>query len=262
MAPVSELITQHPKLVSKLRRFSFPHAAQFVGALGLLPELHENTIQVEILAHLIAVCCEGDVRPEPSSVVEWIGKLMADSPLAQMEDPAEDVFIGCVNSNFGSFRIFQGVFGDGAFLVERLLIFYAEKHTFPTFQETIESVLALLQLSDALADRAGLSRICAGGGNAARRIQLPRRRELEPRVQSVVFSDEDLCSLGINKAALTEFFFRDEHRTKLRQEVMWGSSLERRSLLEIATGLVVIEPSTEQGLRSRLARTRMVRELS
>jgi len=244
MAPISELIALHPKLVSKLRRFSFPHAAQLVGALGLLPELHENTIRVEILAHLIAVGCEGNIQPEPTSVVEWIGKLMADSPLARMEDPAEDVFVGCVNSDFGSYRIFQGIFGDGAFLVERLLIFYAEKHTFPTFQETTESVLALLQLSDALADRAGLSRNFAGGGNAAQHIQLPRWRELEPRVQSVFFSDEDLRSLGINKAVLTEFFFRDEHRTQLRQEVMWGSSLERYPLVEIATGLIVIEPST------------------
>lgn len=244
MVPVPELLLQHPKLVSKLQRFSFPHAAQLVGALGLLPELHENTIRVEVLAHLVAVSCEGDVPPKSTCLTEWLGKLMADSPLARMEDPTEDVFIGCVNSDFGSFRIFQGIFGDGAFLVERLLSFYAEKNTFPTFQETITSVLALLQLSDALADRAGLSRNCAGGGHAAQRIQLPRWRELEPRVRSVFFSDENLRSLGIDKTVLNEFFFRDEHRKKLRQEVMWGSSLERRPLLEIATGIIVMEPST------------------
>ena len=84
---------------------------------------------------------------------------MADSPAARMEDPVEDLFVGCVNSKFGSFRVFQGIFGDGAFLVERLLDFYAEKPDFPTFQETVDSVLSLLQLSEALAERVDLPRL-------------------------------------------------------------------------------------------------------
>ena len=222
MAPISELISQHPQLVSKLRRFSFPQAARLIGALGMLPELLENTIRVEILAHLVAACCRGEAEPKPKDLVEWIGKFMADSPAARMEDPAEDMFVGCVNSEFGSFRIFQGNFGDGAFLVERLLAFYAEKAAFPSFQETINRVLTLLRLNDALAGRAGLFRYYEGGGHAGQRIQLPKWRDLEPKVRSTFFSDEDLQSLGIAKPLLSDFFLDDEHRAKLAQEVMWG----------------------------------------
>src|SRR6266478_3774947 len=162
MVPVSELMSQHPELVSKLRRFSFPHAARLVGAVGLVPELLENTIRIEILTHLIAATCDGHAEPKAKDLAEWIGKLLVASPFASQEDPAEDVFVGCVNSDFGSYRIFQGIFGDGAFLVERLLAVFAEKPDFPTFQQTIDSVVAFLSLSDALAERAELSRNCAG----------------------------------------------------------------------------------------------------
>jgi hypothetical protein len=244
MAPISELIAQHPKLASKLGRFSFRKAAQLVGGLGVLPELLENTIRIEILAHLVTSCCRGDVEPKPSELAAWIGKFMDDSPAARMEDPAEDLFVGCVNSEFGSFRIFQGNFGDGAFLVERLVAFYAEKLNFPTFQETIDRVLALLRLSDALAERAGLSRYCAGGGSAAERIRIPKWRDFEPKVRSVAFSDEDLRLLEIAKPLLADFFLNEEHRANLTQEVMWSSSLERHPILEVENGLIVIEPST------------------
>jgi hypothetical protein len=66
--------------------------------LGVLPELFENTIRIEILAHLVAACCSGEAKPNAANVAEWIGKLMADSPFASAEDPAEDFFVGCVNS--------------------------------------------------------------------------------------------------------------------------------------------------------------------
>ena len=54
-----------------------------------------------------------------------MGKQMAESPAARMEDPVEDVFVGCINSEFGSFRVFAGVFADSDFWIERLLAFLA-----------------------------------------------------------------------------------------------------------------------------------------
>jgi hypothetical protein len=258
MVPISELISKHPKLVSKLRRYSLPHAAQLVGGLGVLPELFENTIRIEILAHLVAACCSGEAKPNAANVAEWIGKLMADSPFASAEDPAEDFFVGCVNSEFGTHRIFQGVFTDGAYLVERLLIFFAEKSTFPTFQETIDGVLALLKLSDALAERGGLTRYSAGGGSASDRIRLPRWRELGPRVASVFFSEDDLQLLGIPKGVLAEFVLSATHRADLLKESMWSSSLERRPLLETANGVIILQPSTLARAAVRFMTERML----
>jgi hypothetical protein len=229
MVSILELISSHHRLVSKLGRYSLPHAAQLVGGLGVVPELLENTVRIEALAHLVVACCAGEAVPDGKDLTEWIGKLMADSPVAPAEDPAEDVFVGCINSDFGSHRIFQGVFTDGAFLVEQLLNFFAKKPDFPTFQETIDHVLALLKLSEALAQRCGLQRYCAGSGNASERIHLPRWRDFGPKVANVFFSDEDLRTHGITKAALANFIFNIAERAELLKESMWSSSLERRA---------------------------------
>jgi hypothetical protein len=244
MIPIAELISHHPKLAAKLRRFSFLEASKLVGGLGLLPELLENTIRVEILTHLVASCCQGKAIPQPKDLAEWIGTLMAESPAASMEDPAEDCFIGCVNSTRGSFRVFQGNFMDGAFHVERLLDFYLKKSEFPPFQEIIFQVIALLTLTDSLAGRAGLDRYTEGSGNAGLKISLPRWKYLEPRFRNNFFTDEDLDHLGIAKSTLVPFFLKEEDRAKLIQEKIWASSLERRPLLEADGGLLVIEPST------------------
>ncbi|MGV3663520.1 MAG: hypothetical protein ACO1TE_25345 [Prosthecobacter sp.] len=209
----------------------------------MVPELFENTIRIEVLTHISAACCEGDATPDARDLAEWIGKLMADSPIASAEDPAEDVFIGCINSKFGSFRVFQGNFVDGAFLVERLFKFYAEKATFPTFQETVESVLALLRLSDALAARSGFSRYMAGCGRSARRIQVPRWKELEPKVKSLLFSEEELNRLGVTTSVLQDLLFNDQHRIALLGERLWNSSLERRPFLPLGNGILVLSPS-------------------
>lgn len=244
MFPVSKLIGDHPKLVSKLRRFSFQDSAELVGTLGILPELFENTIRIETLTHLVAACCHGNAIPTPNDLGEWIGKLMDDSPLARQEDPAEDVFVSCVHSPFGTFRIFQGIFGDGAFIAERLLGFYAEKQTFPSFKKTLENALALLRLSESLANKAGLQRYCAGGGAASQRIRLPRWKILQPKVECVRFSEEELEHLGISKKALEVFILTDAMRITLDGETMWGSILERHPLVAIGDGIVILQPST------------------
>lgn len=244
MAPISDLITQHPQLVSKLRRFSFPHAGQLIGALGLVPELLANTIRIELLAHIAAASCRGNDTPDSQNLAEWIGKLMANSPSVRLEDPVEDVFVGCVNTKAGSFRIFQGNFLDGAFLVERLFSFYASKASAPTFQDTVDRVLALLRLSDALAQRSGLLRYSAGEGKPGSRVQIPRWRDLEPKVNSVLFTNDDLHTLGIDRLLLEEYFFSDTHRTTLINERMWNSSLERRPLLALENEVLVLAPST------------------
>jgi len=99
-------------------------------------------------------------------------------------------------------------------------------------------------LSEALAERCGLQRYCAGSGNASERIHLPRWRDFGPKVANVFFSDEDLRTHGITKAALANFIFNIAERAELLKESMWSSSLERRPLLETPEGLIIAEPST------------------
>ena len=110
---MQDIIAAHPGLVKKLHRFSFRAAAQFAASLSLVPNLHAQTIRIEILQHLIATCAEGNRMPERDDLAKWAGKYLKDSPFAWHEDPVEDVFVGSANSPFGSFRLLMGVWADG-----------------------------------------------------------------------------------------------------------------------------------------------------
>jgi len=158
MKSISELIAEHPALAEGLIRYSFPEAMRLTGAIGTIPKLHANTLRIELLAHLAAAQCCGQIVPAASELNGWIGPFLEDSPVARMEDPPGDVFIGCINSDHGSFRVFAGIFSDGYFWVERLLHFISEKSEFPGFQEAIDTSLQLLRLSDAVAERLRLAR--------------------------------------------------------------------------------------------------------
>jgi hypothetical protein len=244
MDPISQLVEAHSGLVAKLRRFDYPDAARLVAALSLDPKYHANTLRIEVLEQLTAISCQGQAKPELHDLVDWLQKDMAESPIALMEDPVEDAFIGCVNSDFGSFRVFAGIFADGDFWVERLLSFIASKQDFPAFQSALNGVLPLLTLSEALVERVGLDRYSPGGGEPAQKIVVPRRwREFSPLLQAVSFTDADLAKLGLSREGLREFVVTDEHRRGLPAEDLWNSSLDRRPLIEGANSISFVVPT-------------------
>jgi hypothetical protein len=244
MGPVSEIIAAHPNLVTKLRRFSHSTAIPLGAALSLFPEFHAQTIRLEILQHLIAVCCTGRRIAERDDLAEWAGKYMGNSPYARQEDPVEDVFVGSVNSSFGSFRLPMGIFADADFWVERLLHFLSGKQNFPPFEIAVAHVLPLLKLSDALLARVGLKRYTRGSGDRGAKIIVPRWKELESQTMAVIFSDTDLAQIGLTRRELDEFIFTEEDRNKLINENVWNSTLERRPLVELANGIAVAMPSS------------------
>ena len=240
MGPLSELRELHQQLCRKLHRYSFVDTIRLVAGMGVLPQFHANTVRLELLSHLAATECQGANVPNRDDLVF----LLKGLELGHLEDPVEDVFVGCVNTMHGTFRLFSGIFADGYFIVERLFGFLAPKVEFPTFQETVDSALALLRLSDALAKRVGLTRNCAGGGSSSGKIDAPPWRVLEPAARAVSFSQSDLHEAGILLASLEEFILSDEQRTEIQNQRMYASNLERRPLVRYRDGVVVAEPST------------------
>ena len=243
-APISQMIKEHVKLVRKLRKYSFSDTAQIVAGLSLCPNLHANTIRIEVLQHLLAVACVGRAVPNRDDLVNWLAKEMAKSSAAKIEDPVEDVFVGCISSEFGNFRVFSGIFADGDFWMGRLLDFLAEKQDFPPFEFAIKSLLPLLKLSDAIVERIGLVRYCPGGGSSYEHIEIPQWKNIVAYAKAVHFSETDLASLGISSELLRGFFLTDDQKCRLQEEEVWNSSLERFPLLRVVDGLLVSAPSS------------------
>lgn len=234
----------HPGLVAKLRRFSHPVGAQLAAGLSLFPEFHAQTIRLEILHHLISVCCTGTKTPERDDVAEWAGKYMANSPFARLEDPVEDVFVGSVNTSFGGFRLLMGNLSDSDFWLERLLLFLSHKQEFPPFGVIVARVLPLLRLSETLLGRVGLRRYTRGGGNRASKIQVPRWRDLQSRTSAVAFSDAELDAVGLTRQGLGEFTITEAQRSNLIDQTLWNTALERCPIIEIPDGIIIATPSS------------------
>ena len=242
MFPIRQLVKEHSELASKLARFSFLEAAQLAGGLSLLPNFHANTLRIEILQHLVAACCRGHSMSSRDDLARWV-KLLNNSPMAPFEDPVEDVFVGCVNTASGGFRVLRGLFTEGDFWLERLFRFLEEKQDFPPFQEAFECIRPILKISDAMLERASLSRYHAGGGTRLAKLSIPRWKTLEPCLKAISFSDIELETLGLDCKMLKEFVLTQEDLMAPMESTSWNSLLECRPLVTSANGVIVIAPS-------------------
>jgi len=242
--PLGPFVAENSKLCEQLHRFSRLQATRLIGSLGVLPQFHANTIRIEVLSHVAVIACKGSVEPKRENLAEWLRYFDEEAWISRQEDPVEDVFVGCVNSQFGSFRLLSGILADGCFVVERLITFLAKAESFPTSQQTLDVALSLLRLSDALANRCGLKRNTAGSGDSASNLAPPRWRELKPAFDALVFSRSDLESLGLSVQSCEQFIFKEEHLQLLLKERLWNSSLERHPLFQIEDGILIAEPSS------------------
>jgi hypothetical protein len=242
--PLAQLVEKTPELCKQLHRFERITAARLIATLGLLPDYHANTIRLEALTHLAVISCAKRAEPKRADLARWFRLFDRESWISRQEDPVEDVFLGSVNSPFGTFRLFTGNFADGYFIAERLVAFLANGASFPTFEQTLHVALSLLKLSDALADRVGLKRNTPGGGQSAESLTVPNWRNLERAFDALLFSDADLTALSISHDLLSNFFFTEDDLQRLPSERFWNSSLERHPLFLVEGGVIVGEPST------------------
>ena len=161
MIPISQLIQDHTKLAKKLRKFSFGETLSTVAGLFTLPEYYANNLRLEAFAHLACVSCAGTKVLAKNDLSDLLGAGMADSPLCPLEDPIEDVFIGNASLKCGDFRVFQGLQESGDFWMEQCVGVLLRKNVPVPIEGIRKHALALLRLSEAVADRT--SRLCAIG---------------------------------------------------------------------------------------------------
>ena len=109
---------------------------------------------------------------------------------------------------------------------------------------TVKSVIALLSLSDTVADRLELKRYLDGGGKARSEISIPSDINLDQHAKSVSFSISDLESIGIDVNLLQPFELSETGRNALSNEQLFGSSLEAQPLVRYKDKIILAAPSS------------------
>ena len=219
-------------LLSRLRKYSFPAVAALLSGLLTRPDNHTATARIEALLHVTALACRGRKKPGLKQLREWLPE-MDEDPIAKLETPVEDVFVSNVEASFGNARLFQGRWESSAEYVQACtdtLFKIGEER--PWAQEALGPIMALLRVSEALAERTGAERYTRTESTPGQNIVL-RNSAVRESSRHVVFSDEDLAAIGVGPGALYPFFFQFDHARSLAGQTIGHSALERRPLVRL-----------------------------
>lgn len=226
-----------------LRVFDLRSTIASVAGLLTVPEYQVGTIRLEVLIHLIATHTRGRKSAVANDVRQWVERTLAGLPVRRMEDPLEDVFVSNVIAPGGNYRVFEGIWESSDRALQAALDAFLKTEWGRGNMGLLEPVVALLRLSDAVAERAGIAR-----------WTIPQRTdpsdeflglELDLRVLSrrVTFTAQDLAALGVSREELTPFILPLESRSRVRNESLGHSTLERFPIISFGQELVLTLPT-------------------
>ena len=153
---IQSVADSHPRLIAEFRKLDPIATAASFAALLIAPELQANCYRLEYLVHLALAYCDGKAQPT-QDLIQRSFKILGDGVCGMAEDPAEDVFLSLVSTPRGSFRVLEGIHEGNGFHLQRIVNVVETMPRKQPFQNIRESVEALLRLSEAVAERAGLS---------------------------------------------------------------------------------------------------------
>jgi hypothetical protein len=195
-------------------------AAAVLGGLLTLPALQANTPRLEALTTAVAAVGAGGQAPGRGRLTGWLNTGVRG--VAVTEDPPEDAFLLPVLTDFGEFRVFEGVFEKNAAVTDALLEALADlSREEPDVTELMFEAFALMSVSEAIATRARLARAEYGGGSNGEDIELPPSDRLSALGRRVQFSRADLAAarapLPLLKPYLLDVRAPAEERGPLRR---------------------------------------------
>ena len=232
------------KLATRLDKFDKAATLAMLGGLLTDPELHANTVRVEVLIHLVTLRSDGSVKPTAAQLREWLNDILRADHVGHQEDPPEDVFVANVVSGAGNSLLFEGIWEANAGYVQSVLyaVTACLRHGHEWSAHCLRQLSALLLLSTTIAERSGLSRNALGGGRRLGKVRFSTARiqELAGRVR---FTPADLAQAGIHPFDIRPFIFDPQQSSALRHETISWTSLEARPIVMDGEDLVVALPT-------------------
>lgn len=231
-----------PRLVARLTKFSFPDIAATVGGLLTMADNHPKTYRLEVLVNLAAIHCRGTQKPTLAQLREWLNEILLQDAIGQLEDPVEDVFISNVPSWQGNARLFDGLWADndsGVKVVVAALMCLKDE----AWAETaLAECMALLRLSEAVADRAKIARYTLSDGDPKTPVRIVAS-VVDAGRANVVFTDAELSAFGLGPLVLGTFALTRANIDALPAQTLGHTDFERRPLIPINRAIVVALPT-------------------
>lgn len=242
-------------------------AATFGGLLTQV-NLQSNCLRLEILVHLSIAIARGHRKP-PDRVVAKLFSTLGDGVAGRFEDPAEDVFVSLVRTPRGNYRVLEGIWESAGFYLQRVTDALERIPRGMPFDLIRDQVYALLRLSDAVCERAGLARYQLGNAIPEAALRPSEFKLLSSLRRRVRFDARALALMGLTKTDLDPFIFDQNRPGDLHSESIGHSTLERYPLcarneelffvlptaVSAAIRRYVVETMERMGARENFART-------
>lgn len=213
-----------------------------IAALFTIPELHPNSTRLEILVHLACVHCSGKKEVSLEKILGWINHDL--QPVAHLEDPVTDVFVGNIMGPGGNYRILRGIWEGSDYYLQSAIDTITHGDPPPSFNPFFRQIFALLKLSDTAIGRCGLDRWTVGGPVPKRLLSASSIIHLKKHARSLLFTENDLVSLGVRAEFLEPFILNEQGLKLLRNERVGNSSLERYPLLQFNREYLLASPTS------------------
>ena len=239
---IGSIAARLARLVGRLEKFSFPLVAAPLGGLLTRPENHSATTRIEMLIHLAAAACRGERKPEPRQFRDWLNVAMYNDPITELELPVEDVFVSNIDAWFGNVRLFEGRWQSNAEYVRAGVETLLRVQERPWVSQALRHAMALLQVSEAVAERAQVARYTRTASRPGQGIAVGVSTVTES-TGHVVFGDEELIAIGIEPADLDPFIIQSGHADLLFGQSLGHSVLERRPLVRFKGRTTVVLPT-------------------
>lgn len=231
------------KLLTKiLAKYDLCSSLSYVAGIATVPSFQANAYRIELLSQLVVASCEGKKRISSQHLSHWFNRYLGISDIASMEDPAEDAFVVNVLTREGDFRVLGGLWeapeSATTLLIETLTMFGNKPQ-----KAWLRPCLALLRLSDAMLERAGLVRWHTESSRAKGVMKITPVTPLKLWARRTVFRINELTALGIDPDELKPFIFNMAGRQKLRTQNNQESDLHRTPLLRFDDTYVIALPN-------------------
>ena len=247
------------QLTKQLDKYDPVDTISRLSGLLTVPFLHANTLRLETLVHLAVARCRGDRKPRVKTIENWCNGILGNTAVATHEDPVEDVFLTNIETDKGNLRLFQGTRASSDYFTQTLVDVLSDSNAPSTWHRLRESVVALLLVSDWVAERVKLVRWHSESSVPCEDIRIKPAIGIVERSQAVCFTDEQLRDFGINRDLLTPFILKPDTKNQIMKETIGHTTLERCPILNSEEKLVLTLPHAVSRAIRRFAITELQR---
>jgi hypothetical protein len=229
------------ELVRDLRSYDRLSSLTAVAALSLVAENRTCIVRLDSLLHFVAIHANGSQQVTVAALDRWLNQFLSHSPLSRREDPAEDVAVGNVMTQFGNRRVFTGDWSNPDYYLQDVL------DALDSGPDSLRSLRAdcdsVVRISDLLVTRKGYPRLTGKPESESSTVWLPASNEaLWSLSRQALIDANDLAALQIAIDVIRPFSVTfDEFCARAANTTL--GAIRRQPFVSLGDLLIVAHPT-------------------